>query len=604
MAVKSIIEIDVQDDAFKAFVALFDKYQTALKKLPGAWNESGKAADGLSFSLSKVGDKIQGNVNLISKQTEEQRKLQRQIEASNRAWAEFGRNTVRIGATIKDISLNILKMGAVSGLFTGAGGLFGMMSLASGAAATRRSAGELGVTSGQLRAANITYERMGNAGSMLETIANIKEDDTRRYLLTEMLGISQRDVEQKSAADLLPDVYSAIQRRYNDPNIVPPGLRGSQAHLEAVGILPFTGSVGTARLIGGTSTQELDQLAGRYRSRTGELTTTDAAGERFATFIEQIKAAGTALETTLQNRLVGLSEPISRLVRAFTNLARSGIESPQFEQGIKSFAEYIEDFGSWVGSEEGKQAFSDFIDNVTEVVAGLGRMAAWLASWFPSRTPSTVGPQAPSSQDNMSRFMDGRRPNSIGNRARAGGYYPGSAEEPQTPIEEAARLSALERAANLPPGILGTIYRLESSSGTDPRSRRPNRAGALGPFQFTPAAARQYGVEDRLDFDQSARGASLFMSDLLRRYNGNLEMALAAYNWGPSRVDRQIAALGANWRTGLPVETQNYLNRAGFSSSPVNVNANTQPGTGVLIRIENNTGGSAVENINAVGAGP
>ena len=51
MAVKSILDMSVNDDEFKEFSALFDKYSAKLGKMPGAWNAVGSvqetSADGL-----------------------------------------------------------------------------------------------------------------------------------------------------------------------------------------------------------------------------------------------------------------------------------------------------------------------------------------------------------------------------------------------------------------------------------------------------------------------------------------------------------------------------------------------------------------------------
>jgi hypothetical protein len=595
MAVKSIIEIDVQDDAFKAFVALFDKYQSALKKMPGAWADAESAASDLALTISKDNDKLRIGANLISKQTDEQKKLQRQIEASNRAWTEFGKTTVNIGRTVAGISLNILKWGAVSGLFTGVGGLLGYTSLASTTATTRRSALELGITPGQLQAANITYERIGGAGNLLSRIAEIREDVSQRYLL-EQLGISPQDIEEKDAADLLPQVVSGLRRRYLE---IPENLRTTLA--PAYGLTQFGMGLSGLRLLGRTGEQEISGLGEQYRQRSTSLGAADATGQAFADFIARLNSASTALQSNLADRLVQLSGPINNVVDAFSNLIRTGINSPEFERGIRSFAEYIQEFSTWLGSERGRNSIREFAENVASVVVGLGRMAAWLASWFPGPREEIYGPPSPSPQDNPAlRTPEGRRRGTLGGAGRGEGYYPAEPMSFRGAGVWEEHFSALENRHGLPPGLLNSIYQLESGGG---RNLGPSRSGAIGPFQFMPATAQWLGLQNPMDTASSADAAARFMNYLLGRFNGDLEMAAAAYNWGEGNVSRQVARLGPRWREGLPQETRNYISTITSGAGPSTNMINAQSGQAVQITFYNATGGNANYSVNGLSQG-
>ena len=51
---RPVIDIDVNDDKFKAFQKEFEKYQEALKKLPGAWGETDKAVEGTAGTYATM----------------------------------------------------------------------------------------------------------------------------------------------------------------------------------------------------------------------------------------------------------------------------------------------------------------------------------------------------------------------------------------------------------------------------------------------------------------------------------------------------------------------------------------------------------------------
>jgi hypothetical protein len=103
----------------------------------------------------------------------------------------------------------------------------------------------------------------------------------------------------------------------------------------------------------------------------------------------------------------------------------------------------------------------------------------------------------------------------------------------------------------------------ESSHGADPGMWRPEPNGPQGPMQVSAAAAVDAGGGDRFDEKENRALGRAYLARMYRRY-GSWADAVAAYNWGPGRMDDWIS--GGRPIDKLPLPVARYRARVLFSS--------------------------------------
>jgi soluble lytic murein transglycosylase-like protein len=126
-----------------------------------------------------------------------------------------------------------------------------------------------------------------------------------------------------------------------------------------------------------------------------------------------------------------------------------------------------------------------------------------------------------------------------------------SAVSSTTPSDKASSLDGIIRKASQRFGVEESLIKAVIKAESNFNPQAVSSAGASGLMQLMPATARGLGVKDSFDPEQNVMGGTRFLKDMLNRYDGNLNAALAAYNWGPGNVDKG--------GTFLPRETRAYL---------------------------------------------
>lgn len=110
-------------------------------------------------------------------------------------------------------------------------------------------------------------------------------------------------------------------------------------------------------------------------------------------------------------------------------------------------------------------------------------------------------------------------------------------------IAQAAKTHGVEAA------LVKSVIKVESNFN----SRSTSVKGAMGLMQLMPETARELGVQNPYDPVENVGAGTRYLKMLLNRYDGNVPLSLAAYNWGMGNIERRPDQ--------MPTETKQYVDR-------------------------------------------
>ena len=239
----------------------------------------------------------------------------------------------------------------------------------------------------------------------------------------------------------------------------------------------------------------------------------------------------------------------------------------------------MKDFGGWIRDHHGDiigffRDAGDSIKKLTESIGGANTLLLLLAAGLRAN-PLVMGAIAAAAASNG---IDKSRQTAASQGKDIGTYLYDRVHEDKKPFltwdsiksffgfdepEQHAQSGRSRRPSqSTMNGLLDALMMTES--GGNPLAYNTS-SGATGAYQFMPGTARDMGlrvdsqVDERLDPEKSRAAASVYMRQLLNRYDGNVDNALRAYNWGMGNIDKWIA--NGSDPSRLPKETREYTGK-------------------------------------------
>ncbi len=622
MVAKSIVDIDVNDDKFVAFMERFREYQSALDDLPEAWRvaavgigESSKQtekakgeAKGLGAEFNAVAEAIltiNSGIDRLNTNLEDSKKKQDEFNKSNRSAKGFLSDATKdaksLAGHIKEATASLLSWGGIVGIFTGVlgvGGLFGINRLAATTGAQRFTSLGLGTSIGALDSTAINYQKaLGNPAGTLGAIRDNQMDLSKRWTFQAM-GINNPD---QDPAKLLPQMIRNARDIFVQNGST---LQGAQAH----GLTNFF-TLDDLNRFKNMSDEEITAMEKRAQQDARMLQITDQQARQWQDFNVQLDYSSQSIRNTFVRGLGPLTPQLSKLSDALAGAIDTVLKSPELGKWIDALAGGIERFGNYLASPTFKSDVESFMSGVER----LGRVIMKVLGWLDG------GSSAMDDIRSGSSFLN----NDVQTDAGGNHFVKGGISDPNTPAASkwlARHLYSLTGTApaeydqyfldaakkyNVDPRWLKAIAAGESSWDQNAVSK----AGAKGLMQVMPsnfqpgenpfdprdnimAGARVF--KDGLDW--ASRNAGGDFDEALRYYNGGVRRGSAENMAYPGRIREKYAAMyGApksNDATG--VDSSEIAKNTSKTNQLLQQIVDNHGNSGREIVVYNNTGGNAI----------
>jgi len=365
VAVKSVIDIDVNDAHFKRFTELFNKYRDAVAKQPEAWKKVGASTKSTSTNFETMAAAMMAQSHMAKEVGRSSDQSNKTLTRQQGLWNTIHRSTTGVFKNVTGIAKLLTEMGIGLGLGAlgfGIGSLFGLLGMGKSVSNQRNAALGLGMSIGQHQAFNLYQGRNlpGKGDTVLSAALQAPYAGSAAGRLTNFLGISPHGGTYAVADSEL----MAVQRYFHGK---------SKSEIAAIiGNVPFISGAGfdlsTVTALEHLNPGELQGLIHQGTAAAPGLNMSNRGAEGWQNFVSRIETDFGTMAKSIENSFMssGLLSPIERLMRAVTDDIGMFVKSPLAKKALSDLTDALNNFAKYISGGGFTQSIKNFGDDVKQ----------------------------------------------------------------------------------------------------------------------------------------------------------------------------------------------------------------------------------------------
>ena len=368
MTVKSVVDIDLNEEKFKRFTELYNKYQDALSKQPQQWNDTTAAVDATGEAVNKVLAAFLATGQFHRELAEENEKDNRNLKQKAGLWESIGKTSKGVLKDVESVAKWMLKWGTI-GLGAGLAGFFGLRAIAADVSSQRNQALGLDLDVGARDAFARHQGRNLNADAVLQGAFTARSDNSSpAYQALAALGI---DPAHKSTVDVANALLLKVQQLAKALPQQQVGYLLQQYN----GLSDFGFDRNELEVLRNLSTSELQGQVKAYGPDLAQSRLSDKQAQGFQNFSSSIDQTFASITKQIERDLVPLLPPIEKFVKDVGDTLNRFLRGDVVKKGLDDLAAAIDNFASYMESGAFKKDVDDFSDGVGQIASSFHFLA-------------------------------------------------------------------------------------------------------------------------------------------------------------------------------------------------------------------------------------